>query len=142
MDLLKGLFQNKPNFKHPCTSGQCVEAERVCSADDDFLHLMHNRGWRPDDWRRSVLQGKIAGAAFARSLLELSEAARPSRDENKRSGVDPTNAAPSECTSANWYASGSLDFKFATNASASMGSENVNVERRAKTTLRKTLSFS
>lgn len=68
MDLLKGLFQSKPNFKHPCTSGQCVEAERVCSADDDFLHLMHNRGWRPDDWRRSVLQGKIAGAAFARSL--------------------------------------------------------------------------
>ena len=66
-----------------------------------------------------------------------SEAARPSRDEKRRSGVDPTNAAPSSCASANWYASGSRDRRAETSANASMGSRNVNVERRASTTLRR-----
>ena len=66
-----------------------------------------------------------------------SDAARPSRDEKRRSGVDPTNAAPSSCASANWYASGSRDRRAETSANASMGSRNVNVERRASTTLRR-----
>ena len=95
---------------------------------------------------RSISYAKAASspssAPRGRVPATASDAARPSRDENKRSGVDPTNAAPSECTSANWYASGSRDRRLATNASASMGSVNVRVERRAKTTLRNTSTFS